>query len=140
MLELKETVGDADDNKTIREKVDSVDTGGMLRHAMFGSIGDNATIIFGSQNRLDIRNDVHKGDFASLAKKLSAYSIPDDEIEFLRVAITQDKTSGEVELSKGQTGRWFLGLLEKAAKGSLKVGTDVVAHVATEALTKYISG
>lgn len=140
MLELKETVGDADDNKTIRENLDSVDTGGMLRHAMFGTIGDNATIIFGGQNSLDIKNDVHKGDFASLAKVLLENRIPNDDIEVLRAAITQDKVSGEVELSKGQTGRWLLGLLEKAAKGSLKVGTAVVAHVATESLTKYIGG
>lgn len=138
MLELKETVGDTDDDKNIRDRVDSVDAGWMLRQAIFGSVGDNATIIVGSQNTLAIRNEVLKGDFASLASALSKNGIPDDEIEILRAAIADDEASGAVALSKGKTGRWFLKLMEKAAKGGLKIGTDIIAHVTTEALTKYI--
>ena len=137
ILELKDTLGNIDGDEAMKTKVKEVDTSALFRQTVFG---DNATIILGSHNKLAIQSQVHEGDFVSLANALTNAGIPDDEVAALRAAIEEDKASGGITLSDGQTGGWFLKLLGRAAKGALKVGTDVVSHVVTDALTAYIGG
>ncbi len=140
ILELKENIGDTRDEQSIKQKVGAADSAAMFRQALFGNVGDYATIILGSHNTLAITNAVNVGDLVSLTQALTKAGFPDEEVESLRDAIADDENSGGVALSNGKTGGWLLRVMERAAKGGLKIGADVATHVATTALNKYLGG
>jgi hypothetical protein len=137
LFDLKESVGDSQDEESIKAKADKVDATSMFNNAIFGS---NTTIVVGQHNTQLVRNEVTKGDFSALAQTLTKIGIPADEIDNLKTAISDDQTNGHVTPFEGKTGSWFTKLLARAAKGGLAVGTDVISKVVTDALTAYFKG
>lgn len=135
ILELKDTIGDVENEKTVKEKVEKADTNGMFQNAIFGS---NTTISIGNQNQQTIQNIQIKNDLDALVQILSDAGIPSDEIENLKTAISTDvEQLGEASL-EGETGKWYTKLLGRAGKGVLGVGVDVVSTAVGKALTAYI--
>ena len=142
LLDLKETVGDSEDEERIRKKADTADATSMFNHAIFGPHA-HTTIVVGNHNIQAIRKEavkVAKGVFNTLAQALTNAGLPADEIESLETAISEDESHGQTTPFEGKTGGWFTKLLGRAAKGGLKIGTDVVSTVATKALTDYFTG
>jgi hypothetical protein len=134
ILELKQTVGDSKDEESIKRKADAADATSMFNNAIFGP---NATVLVGNHNSQNIRNEVIQGNFATLAQALTKAGLPSDEIESLKAAVLEDESGGQTTPFEGKTGTWFINLLGRAAKGGLKIGTDVASKVATDALTAY---
>jgi hypothetical protein len=137
MLDLKGTIGQATNEAELKQNARSVDATVMFNHAIFGP---NTTILVGDHGIQNVCNEVIKGDFDTLANVLTKAGFPSDEIESLKVAVLEDEANGQKTPFEGKTGGWFVKLLGRAAKGGMKIGTEVVSKVATDALTAYFLG
>ncbi len=79
-------------------------------------------------------------DLDFLLRALTDLGIPQDEIDNLGRAVAADRANGEEPSYEGETGNWFIRLVERAAKGELSVGVDVVSSTVSKALTAYFGG
>jgi len=135
ILELKESIGDAIDEAEILHKIDSIDASGIFSNKIYGN---NNTILIGDHNSQNVRINIIKGDLESLAQNLIKAGVSIDEVEALKVAIRDDEKNHGQASFKGNTGKWLTNLLHSAAKGSLKISSDVISSVITKAITSYI--
>jgi len=77
-------------------------------------------------------------DFDSLASYLKNNGISEDDTHALREAILHDKEDDPAETQiGGRVGSWIAGMLNKAAKGSLEIGTSIAATILTKAVNSY---
>jgi hypothetical protein len=135
ILELKDMIGDTEDEKMVKNKVDIADTNNLFNNAIFGP---NATISIGNHNQQTVKNFQIKNDFDALIKVLSDAGIPSDEIENLKTANSKDVQKHGNASFYGETGKWYTNLLGRAGKGALGVGIDVVSETVAKALAAYI--
>jgi hypothetical protein len=82
----------------------------------------------------------NRGSLTVLNERLRETGLPESDIQELQRAIKADE--GEPKPSDHHhfgenVGKWMGDTLKKAATGAIKVGTDVIATVATKALKDY---
>jgi hypothetical protein len=136
MLEIREQLGESTTDANMKDRAAQVDAAKLFHNAIFGA---NTTINIGDYGTQVIRSHVHKGDWTALSSQLETHGVPRDEIEDLRKALDADQKA-QTDAMQGQTGKWLLNLMSKAAKGGLKIGMDVASTVVTKALTQYLGG
>jgi AbiTii len=129
-LELRELVPSSGSEQDLKQQAKTADITGLFNNAVFGP---GANIIIGDHNRQTVSSEVREGDFQSLAAVLSAVKVPAEEIKTLEAAI--DKKGGDRE---GGVMRWLRGLGERAEKGTLSIGVDVVKETVTKAVLAYL--
>lgn len=135
MLELKDSLGDLSlTDATLKSEVSKLDTTSMFQQAVFGG---TTNIFVGNQNLQQLQINVKEGDINTLTQSLTDAGIEAEDIQALKAAIADDEKSGKASL-EGHTGSWLMRMLTKAAKGGLKIGSEVASKVLVEALTKYI--
>lgn len=135
ILGLKESIGDATNEADVLNKIDSIDAASIFSNKIYG---DNNTILIGDHNSQNVRINIIKGDLESLSQNLIKAGVPIDEIEKLKVAIRNDEKNHGQASFNGNTGKWLTNLLHSAAKGALKISSDVISSVITRAITSYI--
>lgn len=134
-LELKSSMGDVVNDDDLKKEATKVDAAGLFNNAVFGH---NTTIVVGNHNTQNVKNSVKAGDLNSLVKTLSDAGIPAEDIEDLKSAIAADEAEEGKASFEGKTGSWMSRMLGKAAKGTLKLTTDVASNVIATAISAYI--
>jgi hypothetical protein len=108
---------------------------------MFHSImaGDNATIVFGSNNVVSVRNSVKKGDFDSLANTLRSKGVAEEDVSALREAIASDQDAPELAVDELGPGvkAWMKRMWGKAVDASWNIELGIAGGLLTEALRAY---
>lgn len=103
----------------------------------------NTTVYGGSTNLLGnaenskITFSVHQGDIHSLEKTLRENSIPQEEIDGLKNAISEDGQPVENGKFGPKVSNWVSSIVKKAAKGSWDVGAKIIANILTQIISKY---
>ncbi len=135
-LELRDVVGVGADNKQLEEKSAAVDTGKLFTNAIYGPVG-NVYIQSSVTQSVTVNNN--QGDVDGLLKVIAEIGIPKPDLERLKLAIKEDEAAGKTpDVADGNTGKWYSGVVSRAAKGTLKVGAEIVSSVAAKALEAYI--
>jgi hypothetical protein len=81
---------------------------------------------------------VQEGDFSSLRDLLCKLDVPAEEISTLENSIKDDaKDAGPGKLGP-KTSSWVGRMVQKAAEGTLKIGTSAAASVIGKAIAKYL--
>jgi hypothetical protein len=136
ILELSEKIPEEPNEDTMKEKSKEIGTSELFRNAVFG---DNATIVVGDSNIQNIKNTILKNDFAALAAELKKYSVAEEDISSLKVAIESDK--GTPDLTENKFGpkvrKWISGMLTKATDAVWDIQIGIAANLLTEALKAY---
>jgi hypothetical protein len=135
-LDLRDVVGVEADNTKLVEKSAEVNTKQMFQNAIYGPVGH---VYFGSNVSQTYTVNNNQGDIDGLLRVISEIGVPQPDIEALRLAIKDDQADGKTpDIEEGKTGKWYSGIVGRAAKGTLKVAVDVVSKVAAEALSAYV--
>ncbi len=75
---------------------------------------------------------------AALAELLRTNGVPQSDIDDLMTAIEEDKTASKSSMEVGpKVTVWMAGMLNKAVKGTWKVGVNVAAAVVARAIAAY---
>lgn len=135
ILELKDTVGETEDEEKMKQKIEAIDTNSMFNHAIFGP---NTTILVGANSQQTVQNLQIKSDSDALVKYLSELGIPQDEIKKLEDALSADKNDLGNPSLEGETGKWYTKLLARAVDKSLELGVDSVVVQVGNALKSYL--
>ena len=82
---------------------------------------------------------VNRGDLTALKDRLRETGVPEPDLQELEKAIKADEAEPKpADHHFGKSvGKWMGDAVKKAATGAIKVGTDVIATVATKALKDY---
>jgi hypothetical protein len=135
ILELRDQVGSGKNEAEVSEKSKAVNLDQMFNKAIFG---DNATLIFGDANQQHVRNEIKQNDIDSLHHALKAAGVEEIDLAELKAAVEDDdRMLGKASFG-GETGKWYMALLSKAAKGGYKIGVDIVGSVVSRALSAYM--
>ncbi len=138
MLELKDSYDKSGVGIPAKEALKDVDTEGALRRAMFGNIGDHATIIIGSTIKNRTAFVVEKGNIGSLQSVLTEIGVDSDDIKSLNIAIDEDKNSGKSGFEEGtKAGSWVLRFATSVKDTGLKVGKDIAIATVTQAIKGF---
>jgi hypothetical protein len=101
---------------------------------IWGAVGNLAAgshdVVQGSQM------EVHVGDLESLRGYLSRVGVAPEDVAALETSVRDDSRSDR-KLGPNVTG-WLARMIQKAAQGTLKIGTEVAATVLTKAISKYL--
>lgn len=136
ILELSDKIPEELNEDEMKEKSKEIGTSDLFRNAVFG---DNATIVVGDSNIQNIKNTIHRNDFAALAAELKKHSVTEEDISALQVAIESDK--GAPDLTENKFGpkvrKWIGGMLTKAADTAWSIEIGIAANLLTDALKAY---
>ena len=136
ILELSDKIPEELNENEMKEKSKEIGTSELFRNAVFG---DNATIVVGDSNIQNIKNAIHKNDFAALAAELKKHSVTEEDISSLKVAIESDK--GASDLTENKFGpkvrKWISSMLTKATDAVWDIKMSIAANLLTEALKAY---
>jgi hypothetical protein len=136
VLELSEKIPEELNEDTMKEKSQEIGTSDLFRNAVFG---DNATVVIGDSNIQNIKNTIQKNDFAALAAELKKYSVPEEDISSLKVAIESDKDTPDLAENKfgPKVRKWISGMLTKATDAVWDIKIGIAANLLFEALKAY---
>ncbi len=136
ILELSEKIPEELNEDEMKEKSKEIGTSELFRNAVFG---DNATIIVGDSNIQNIKNSIRRNDFLSLADELRKYSVTEEDISSLKVAIESDNNAPELAENKygPKVRNWISRMLTKATDAVWDVNIGIAANLITEALKAY---
>lgn len=135
-LELKNKLGDAEGEAEVKEAAKKFDAPGMFHGAVFG---DNTTLIVGDNNKTSIKNEVRKGDFASLAAVLKSNGVAEADVVELQTAIQADGTDIDVVNKKpgSSVKAWMSKMMGKAVDTSWQIELGVAGSLLANAITAY---
>gem|GEM_PF-3386497 len=116
--------GNDEDEDEVKEIMGKEDVSKYFHRIM---AGDNATIVFGSNNMTSVRNIVKNGDWESLAFAFRSNGVSNDDIVALKEAVERDE--GAPELQTQQLGpsvrNWMKRMCEKAVDASWQIEVGV---------------
>ncbi|GEM_PF-959088 len=102
------------------------------------TIGDNNTIIIGSDNKTDISINVTKNDFESLKKELLKHNVLTEDLESLKSAIDSDGQELSVEQGVGSNvSSWIGNMVSKAASKVWDIELTLAAGVLDKSIRNY---
>lgn len=136
ILELRSQLGDNVSSADVKKAGEKIDVAGMFQGAM---IGDGATFVLGDHNTTNIKNNIKKGNFESLAAELKKQGVEQADIAVLQTAITQDKGAAELKEKKfGPAVKgWMSKMMGKAIDASWQIELGVAGGLLTEALKAF---
>ena len=134
LLQLRGKVGRSTPDDELKDRAEGFDIANAFKQAVFQG---PTNIHIGSHGTQTISQQFAVGDRDGLRKALAETGLTVEELKLLDKAIDIDiKKLGKASMA-GATGRWYTGLLGKVAKGTLKIGADVVTEVVGAAITHY---
>ncbi|MHB8898387.1 MAG: AbiTii domain-containing protein [Thermoguttaceae bacterium] len=98
-----------------------------------GILGD----VSNSWVQQQLEMDVKKNDFESLAAYLRSLAVPDDDIEELKQAVTEDGPIPESHSVGSKVTNWLGGMMVKAGKLTGPLATGVSSGLLVEAIKAY---
>jgi hypothetical protein len=135
-LSLQSEMGEDVADDDVKRAVESIDTVGMFKDAVFG---DGTVILVGNHNRQQVINSVTQGDFGALADTLKKSGVTDEDVLHLKSAIDADSKAPELQEKKfGPAVRgWMQKMMSKAVDASWQIELGVAGGLLTEALKAY---
>jgi hypothetical protein len=128
-LKLEEEVSSEESKKATNAQITQT-----FHQTIYGPVSNVGTAGSISQTMI-----VNRGDLTGLKTRLRETGLPESDLEELEKAIKADEAEPKpAEHHFGKSvAKWLGDTVKKAATGALKIGTDVVATVATKALHDY---
>jgi hypothetical protein len=138
MLELnKEFSGEmTDEEAEAKIKSKSVDPASMFSGAFFG---DNATVVIGDANRLQISNKISKGNFTELAEELKKHDVSEDDIMKLEGAIAKDEGCNDhkKKIFGPSVKAWITEMIGKAVNTTWQIGIGTAGNLLAAGLQSF---
>lgn len=135
LLQLRAKVDRSIPDEELKKRATGFDIANAFKQTVFQG---PTNIHIGSHGTQTISQHFAVGDRAELKKVLAEFGLPASELEMLDEAIDTDIEKRGKASMKGATGHWYLDLLGKAAKGTVKIGVDVATAVVGAAITHYV--
>ena len=135
LLELQDTVTQRGETDITKANTSMIDVSAMFNRAIFG---DNAVIIVGDKNLVNIASNVIINDFNSLKRALKSIGVPEEELSKLGDAVEEDTAKLGKASFEGKTGSWYMSLLGKAASGAVNIAASILTTDVAQALAKFM--
>lgn len=134
LLELSDKIPNDFEQNNIEEIQKNIRE--MFANAVFG---DNTSIIIGSHNTQNIKNQITANDFESLAEYFRKNSMPENDIWALKSAIEKD--SGAPEHSEKKFGKnvrdWLSLMVNKAIESVWDINIAIASSLIVDSLNRY---
>jgi hypothetical protein len=142
LLELKDSVGDADQPEEVKERVRGVDTGGMFQSAIFGP---NATILIGDHSSVttsgvNVASNLDAGvrDLINqLRPALPSASLPDKIREEAEIGLAELEAAVDANQPEASRMRQGLSFMQKTFEGA---AGNLLASGALTLIGKLLAG
>lgn len=135
MMELDTQFGGITNLDELKQKNEQITT--IMNHTIINNTGDGALINTGHKARIDSRIEVKKGNFESLAQKLSENQVSHQDIEELKVVLEQDEPNKEKGLLGDRANSWITKMITKSLDGTWQIGTGAAGGLLVEAIKTY---
>lgn len=100
-------------------------------------LGDHAILGVGGNVVQSITQVVKTGDLNSLKEYLKRVGVPDEDSDFLIMAIEKDGETSKEQGFGPRVKEWLGGVVQKVTSGLWKIGVDVAPTVIAKAISAY---
>jgi hypothetical protein len=136
VIEIEATAPNAGEAPANTSPLPQKEVSNVFNTYIMGGVGNLAA---GSQDFTQASQiAVQKGDFSSLRDLLCRLNVPSEEISTLETSLKEDAKDSGAEKLGPKTSGWVGRMMQKAAEGTLKIGTSAAASVIGKAIAKYL--